>query len=343
MSQSPSIFVSYSTNRENVILNRLFGAQEQGFYVDVGAGHPRYGNDTWTLYVRGWRGINIEPTETMYRELIVQRPEDRTFNVVISDDPGTVTFYEVMGTRLSTCDQKEAKRASEKGFEVVQRAMEAVTLRSLFSEASLQEIDLLKVDVEGFEFKILASSDWDRFRPKVIMVKAMFLKTRLRRPDIITPFLAAQGYRHVYFDGLNDFYLERNYETTPDVFKTPINVFDNFESIVPHELVRERVSALVKIASLESRLVEKDKEMRRVARIAEASIGDLQRARTELQAMHARGRELAAQLESMANEVQQARDQLQRMHHSSSWRITRPLRLLRHPKRTLRILRDRLR
>jgi FkbM family methyltransferase len=318
MSRTRSVFVSYSINREDVILSRLFGAQEHGCYVDVGAGHACCGDDTWKLYVRGWRGINIEPTETIYRDLLVQRPEDRTFNVIISDDPGTVTFYEVIGTRLSTCDQQQAERAGEKGFDVVPRAMEAVTLRSLLSEASLREIDLLKVDVEDFGLKVLASSDWDRIRPKVIMVKTTFPETRHGRPDIITPYLAEQGYRKVYYDGPYNFYLERNYETAPDVFKTPINMLDSFESIIQHEMVGERNRMLMKIASLESRLAEKDKEVRRVARLAEVSTGDLQRARTELQAMHARD-------------------------HSSSWRVTRPLRLLRHPGRTLRILRDRLR
>jgi hypothetical protein len=37
-------FVSYSLNFEDVIFHRLFSDGQIGFYVDVGAGHPRLEN-----------------------------------------------------------------------------------------------------------------------------------------------------------------------------------------------------------------------------------------------------------------------------------------------------------
>jgi hypothetical protein len=95
-------------------------------------------------------------------------------------------------------------------------------------EASLPEIDLLKVDVEGFEFKVLLSNDWERFRPRLIMAEATFPETPMRRPDQITPFLEERGYRHVYFDGLNDYYAEQGFAVPAEVFDRPLNVFDNF-------------------------------------------------------------------------------------------------------------------
>ncbi|HLB99326.1 MAG TPA: FkbM family methyltransferase, partial [Acetobacteraceae bacterium] len=67
------MFVSYSANYEDVILNRVFGSRNSGFYIDVGAAHPLYENDTRALYDRGWRGINIEPNATFYRELVAER------------------------------------------------------------------------------------------------------------------------------------------------------------------------------------------------------------------------------------------------------------------------------
>ena len=32
-----------------------------GFYIDVGAGHPIADNVTFWLYERGWHGIAVEP------------------------------------------------------------------------------------------------------------------------------------------------------------------------------------------------------------------------------------------------------------------------------------------
>ena len=118
----------YSANHEDVILNRVFGGRNCGFYVDVGAAHPLFENDTKALYDRGWRGTNIEPNPAFFHELMAQRPGDRNINAAVSDAPGEITYHEVVGTGLSTCDPDEADRAAAKGFEVVQYPVTAVTL-----------------------------------------------------------------------------------------------------------------------------------------------------------------------------------------------------------------------
>src|SRR5215510_10661697 len=51
---------SFSQQGEDLILARLFEGQRRGFYVDVGAHHPRRFSNTFLLYRRGWRGLNID-------------------------------------------------------------------------------------------------------------------------------------------------------------------------------------------------------------------------------------------------------------------------------------------
>ena len=85
-------FISYSLNREDVLLNRLFESKYSGFFVDVGAAHPVFENDTKALSDRGWTGINIEPNVSLYRELVAQRPNDRNLNVAVSDHSGDDHF-----------------------------------------------------------------------------------------------------------------------------------------------------------------------------------------------------------------------------------------------------------
>jgi hypothetical protein len=50
---------SYSQEGEDMILQRMFGEKKHGFYVDVGAHHPRRFSNTYSFYRRGWSGINI--------------------------------------------------------------------------------------------------------------------------------------------------------------------------------------------------------------------------------------------------------------------------------------------
>jgi len=320
-------FVSYSANHEDVMLNRIFGTYINGFYVDVGAAHPLFENDTRALYERGWHGINIEPNISFFNELMAQRTRDRNINAAVSDSSGEIAYYEVIGTGLSTCDVHEADRAAAKGFEVARHPVTAVTLRAVLEEAAPAVIDLLKVDVEGFELKVLSSNDWSQFRPKVIVVEATYPESPQRREDGVDVYLAGQGYRRVYFDGLNDFYVELTFQLSADVFDRPLNVFDHYESYELQVLRQERADAQIYIASLEQNLAQAKQELRHATLTAEACSLDLGRAREELCAMHERCRGLVAQ-----------QKQLQQVYLSTSWRVTRPLRALKQPLRALRIL-----
>ena len=331
MPVAPPVFISYSTNCEDVILNRVFGGRNSGFYIDVGAAHPLYENDTKALYDRGWRGINIEPNAVFYRELAAQRPGDHNINAAVSDAPGQLIFHEVIGTGLSTCDPEEAGRAAAKGFEVARHTIDAVSLRQILEAAAPSEIDLLKVDVEGFEMKVLSSNDWQRFRPKLIVVEATFPESPHRRPDVITPYLAGQDYRRVYFDGLNDYYIEHNFAPPPEVFDRPPNVFDHFEPYALHALKLECENSKNRIASLQDGVAERsractalEKQLRRATQAAEAYAVDIENARIELRATHERCGTFATQLDAL--------------YRSTSWRITRPVRALARPRRALRIL-----
>jgi FkbM family methyltransferase len=401
MTAASPTFVSYSANHEDVILNRVFGSCSQGFYIDVGAAHPLFENDTKALYDRGWRGINIEPNAAFYRELAAQRPGDRNVNAVVSDTPGPITYHEVVGTGLSTCDADQAERAATKGFEVVRYPVAAVSLRAVLEESSPATIDLLKVDVEGFELKVLSSNDWSRFRPKVIVAEATYPESPRRRDDGVEAYLIGQGYRRVYFDGLNDFYVERDFRPPAETFDRPPNVFDHYEPYQLQKLRHEAENARIYAASLEQELqklrhegenariyaASLEQELRRTMLANEAASLDVEHAREELQALHQRCHGFATQLEqaderchglttqleqaderchglttqleqaderchglttqleqadSLATQLEQVgnqlSEQLRQLYLSTSWRVTRPLRALKRPRRTLRIL-----
>jgi chromosome segregation ATPase len=69
------------------------------------------------------------------------------------------------------------------------------------------------------------------------LVEATYPENSVRRPTNIPIFMKERGYRHVHFDGLNDFYLEGGFET-PEGLSLPPNVFDRF---VPHQIEELRV------------------------------------------------------------------------------------------------------
>ncbi len=52
--------INYSQTGEDAIIRTLLHETQPGIYVDVGCHHPiRYSN-TLSLYLHGWRGVNID-------------------------------------------------------------------------------------------------------------------------------------------------------------------------------------------------------------------------------------------------------------------------------------------
>lgn len=361
MQPSPKPFISFSINREDVLLNRLFGARDRGFFVDVGAAHPVFESDTKALSDRGWTGINIEPNVMFFRALEQGRPRDRNLNVAVGDVPGILTFHEVVNTGLSTLDPDAAREAASKGFTVVDHQVEVQSLRQILEEAAAPAIDLLKIDVEGFELKVLASNDWDRFRPRLIMTEATYPQTPVRRPDDITPFLAQHGYRHVYFDGLNDWYAEAGFSIADKVFGVPLNVFDQVTPYCEVLLTQARDSLVGDVAALAEQQSQSDatiasmKDALRASKILADDYSDRIKAMTvDLQLGYQEISNLRAEITellgvgaerggaSMVEQMNGLQSQINQLRASSSWRVTRPLRAIANPRRTLMIVLKRL-
>lgn len=87
------MMVSHSQNGEDVLLDRLFPRDYQGFYVDVGANHPLYDSVTKHFYDLGWSGINLEPG-SISELLASERSRDITLQIAASDHEGEAEFLE---------------------------------------------------------------------------------------------------------------------------------------------------------------------------------------------------------------------------------------------------------
>ncbi|SDR25175.1 methyltransferase, FkbM family [Rhizobiales bacterium GAS191] len=270
--ETASEFVSYSANAEDVLLRRLFPGTEPGFYVDVGAAHPIWESDTKALRDRGWRGINIEPQEEFLAELRRERPDDVNLGVALSDAPGELTFFEVEGTGLSTLDKHNAARAEAAGHRVKPRTVSVLTLAQVLAENNAPPtFGFLKIDVEGLEQAVLAGNDWLRFRPHVVMIEATVPETPIRRQDGCRALLTDVGWRHAWFDGLNDWYLAPEFEPPNGAFDAPPNVFDRY-------VARRTIEAEAQLAERRQATEARDGRIRELETDAEARMAEWRQA-----------------------------------------------------------------
>lgn len=217
----PPMTISYAQNMEDWTLAQVFAGQREGFYVDVGAGHPVGDNVTFWHYLQGWRGIVVEPQKRLAALYAHVRPRDRVFRGVLGRSIGDVTFHVVDGMHgFSTTVEANARGAAAfgAGFSSVTSPM--TTLAALCAEHDPPGIDVLKIDVEGAEAEVLAGNDFTRWRPRVVLAEAVAPGSMAPAWDAFEPILIDAGYRFVFFDGLNRFYVERSEDELAARFPT---------------------------------------------------------------------------------------------------------------------------
>lgn len=194
----PYAFSSYSQEGEDIILLRLFEEQSCGFYVDVGAHHPQRFSNTFLLYKRGWRGINIDPNVDAIAEFRRSRPRDVNLVLGISNEVGELPYHRFNEPALNTFDEvlvhereKFPKYHLLSTIVVPVKRLDDVLQEHVFCG---QRIDFLSVDTEGYDLKVLRSNDWSRFHPRCVLVEALGSSLETLSSNPVHAHLASVGY-----------------------------------------------------------------------------------------------------------------------------------------------------
>ena len=202
-----TVTLSYAQNLEDVHIDIAFGGMADGFYIDVGGGHPIADNVTVHAYLSGWRGVVVEPQERLARLYPRLRPRDVILSCLVGRQEGEAAFHEVERLHgFSTMVERHAQGASAFGAAYATRPTPVTTLAAICAAHAPARIDLVKIDVEGAEADVLAGGDWDRFRPRLVVIEAVAPGTGEPAWEAWEPFLLGQGYGLALFDGLNRFY-----------------------------------------------------------------------------------------------------------------------------------------
>jgi FkbM family methyltransferase len=223
--------ISYAQHGEDVVLNRIFGNQPSGFYIDIGANDPVVDSVTHHFYLQGWTGINIEPCVGPFDRLAAARPRDINLNVAVSEHEGRLLFHELpLKTGLSTFNSDLAAIYRSEGNTIVEKEIPTVPLRAICEMNVKQPIDFMKIDVEGHEYETLRGMDWKRWRPRVLVVEAGW------RPERWEPVLLEASYlRGELRDNYNHFYVREEDRDWLPLLRLPPNVTDDY---IPYEQYR---------------------------------------------------------------------------------------------------------
>jgi FkbM family methyltransferase len=192
---------SYSQEGEDLVLERFLEGRRSGFYVDVGAHHPMRFSNTYRLYRRGWRGLNIDANPGSMDIFRRVRPRDINVEAAISAGNGQLTYYVFNDPALNTFDAERALALNSDIYHIVKEVnVSTRPLRELLDQYVPKgvPIDLLTIDVEGFDLQVLESNDWDRYIPEFVLIECLGVSDLAQAyDDPAAKFLLSKGYRAV--------------------------------------------------------------------------------------------------------------------------------------------------
>jgi FkbM family methyltransferase len=182
---------------ENIILERVFAKQLKGLYVDVGSHHPIRFSNTLDLYLKGWKGINVEPNIEAMKAFKKMRPRDINLNVAISTLKNSCNYYKFKDPALNTTDINILKLREKQGYKCIKKIIVPTqTLNQVLSKfcKKTSVIDLLKIDVEGKELDVLKSNNWEKFIPNVIICELINVNLEKLSKNKVYKFLKSKNY-----------------------------------------------------------------------------------------------------------------------------------------------------
>ncbi|MGD0520460.1 MAG: FkbM family methyltransferase [Terracidiphilus sp.] len=187
---------------DRIVQQRFFPGQSSGIFVEVGAARPDYLSNSALYRSLGWTVIAIEPNPEfckLHRErgfpileyACGDHDQDGVdFSVVKTHGVqylgGDVSYESHSSLAIKDSHARLESNLDIRKIKVNLRRLDTI-LRT--HAAEIGPIDLLSVDVEGWELEVLDGLDFHRYRPRVMVIENLFRDRKYRA------YMRAKGYK----------------------------------------------------------------------------------------------------------------------------------------------------
>lgn len=196
---------SFSQVGEDRILDYYFSVSgvKKPTYLDIGANHPVIGSNSFYFYLRGSHGVCVEPDPDLYRKFKRRRTRDIVLNTGIGiSEVREADFYIFPVSGWNTFSKEEAafRKANGQPFTKIIK-VSLKNINDIISEYFTTAPDFVSIDVEGLDFEIVKSLDFERYAPGVMLLETIRFGNSAKevKQQELIDYVIAKGYR-VYAD-----------------------------------------------------------------------------------------------------------------------------------------------
>ena len=201
---------SYSQDNEDLFLNEYFEKISNGFYVDIGCHHPKRFSNTYLLYKKGWKGVNIDANFFAIKLFNLFRSKDENLNAVLSKSKKPVIFYEFNDSALNGIISKHRLEKLERmGYHIRKKStIFPLTINDIIDKFDLKskKIHFFKIDIEGLDFEIVSSIPFNEIDIELLMIE----KAISKKDNDIKELLKINHY-YVIYETTRNFIFKKQY------------------------------------------------------------------------------------------------------------------------------------
>lgn len=159
--------------QDKYLEQNVFKGYKNGVFMDIGAHDGVSINNT--LYFEkynNWTGVNVEPIKKIYEQLVINRPNCININCAVTNNDGTAEFIcndgytEMISGLKKNYDMRHYRRLinenNAKGSTSSVINVDTKKVETICDENNIKHINYLSIDVEGAEFEVIKSINFDK-------------------------------------------------------------------------------------------------------------------------------------------------------------------------------------
>jgi len=155
---------------------------KNGFYIEAGANNGIEQSNTLNLEMElNWSGLLIEPSDSAFKQLVINRPNNIKINSAlvsfnytkdkISGDFNSGSLMSKVSPDFIFTNLYSYFKKLARWIKKAEKKVLANTLQSILDHHNITEVDFFSLDVEGYEVEVLKGLNFSLIKPKALLIE----------------------------------------------------------------------------------------------------------------------------------------------------------------------------